>query len=209
MSQPYEAVVCDLLSALLNADALWGRVAKDADLGRRWRQRSLSIITASGGYRPYEDAVAQAAKDVGLPDTAAGDVLARWDDIEPWPSTLDAIRPLTGKVALAIVTNCSDDLAYRGAARVGVPFDVVISAERAGFYKPDPRAYQLALEELSVAPARALFVAGSAHDVTGAARVGMPVFWHNRRELEVPPGGTPIANETSLARLPAVALGVS
>jgi beta-phosphoglucomutase-like phosphatase (HAD superfamily) len=55
----------------------------------------------------------------------------------------------------------------------------VVTAERAGFYKPHPRAYRLALEELNVEPARALFVAGSPADLPGATNVGMPVFWHN------------------------------
>ena len=59
----------------------------------------------------------------------------------------------------------------------------MVTAERAGFYKPHPRAYRLALEELNVEPARALFVAGSPADLPGATNVGMPVFWHNRLGL--------------------------
>ncbi len=54
-------------------------------------------------------------------------------------------------------------------------FELVISAEEAGAYKPDPRPYRLALEKLALDASRVLFVAGSAHDVGGAARVGMDV----------------------------------
>jgi 2-haloacid dehalogenase len=49
--------------------------------------------------------------------------------------------------------------------------------------QPHPQAYRLALEELKVEAARALFVAGSPADLPGATSVGMPVFWHNRLGL--------------------------
>jgi FMN phosphatase YigB (HAD superfamily) len=81
---------------------------------------------------------------------------------------------------LGVVTNCSEALGVRAAARVGVPFRVVVTAERAGWYKPNPQPYQLALCELGVPAERTLFVAGSPFDVPGASGVGMPVVWHNR-----------------------------
>jgi FMN phosphatase YigB (HAD superfamily) len=87
---------------------------------------------------------------------------------------------------LAIVTNCSERLGGKAVASVGVAFDVVVIAERAGAYKPDPRPYRLALDELGVAPERALFVAGSVFDVNGARALGMDVYWHNRAGLPRP-----------------------
>jgi 2-haloacid dehalogenase len=68
-------------------------------------------------------------------------------------------------------------------AKTRIQFTEVVTAERAGFYKPHPQAYRLALEELKVEAARALFVAGSPADLPGATSVGMPVFWHNRLGL--------------------------
>ena len=50
---------------------------------------------------------------------------------------------------------------------------MLVTAERAGFYKPHPRPYLLALEELGVAPdPESLFVAGSAYDLMGTAKAG-------------------------------------
>jgi 2-haloacid dehalogenase len=40
----------------------------------------------------------------------------------------------------------------------------VVTAERAGAYKPRPEPYHYALEELAVAPEAVLFVAGSPND---------------------------------------------
>ena len=67
----------------------------------------------------------------------------------------------------------------------------MVTAERAGFYKPDARPYRLALDALGLAAVDCLFVAGSAYDLYGAAAVGLPVFWHNRLGLRMPPDAPP------------------
>jgi FMN phosphatase YigB (HAD superfamily) len=87
-------------------------------------------------------------------------------------------------------------------AALGSPFAVVVSAERAGAYKPDPRPYQLALDELGLPAERVLFVAGSSHDAVGAVRMGMPVVWVNRLGLPTPPGAETATILSDLATLP-------
>ena len=87
-----------------------------------------------------------------------------------------------------MVTNCSVRLGRAAAARLQVPWDVVITAEEAGFYKPDPRPYRLALERLGVAAGEAAFVAGSGYDLIGTAAVGLRTYWHNRVGLSRPDG---------------------
>jgi 2-haloalkanoic acid dehalogenase type II len=104
---------------------------------------------------------------------------------------------------LAIVTNCSQRLAEMAAAGTGGDFDAIISAERAGYYKTDPRAYLAGAKALGLQPAEILFVAGSAHDVPGAAEAGMKVYWSNRQGLPVPPGAPmPLVNAPDLNALP-------
>ena len=89
-----------------------------------------------------------------------------------------------------------------GVAALGSPFAVVVSAERAGAYKPDPRPYQLALDELGLPAERVLFVAGSSHDVVGAVGMGMPVVWVNRLGLPTPPGAETATIVPDLTNLP-------
>ena len=72
-------------------------------------------------------------------------------------------------VALGVVTNCSEELGAKAVSCTGVGFDVVVTAERAGYYKPDARPYKMALDELGVAAGRCLFVAGSAYDLFGTS----------------------------------------
>jgi FMN phosphatase YigB (HAD superfamily) len=56
----------------------------------------------------------------------------------------------------------------------------------AGFYKPHPAPYRLALAELGLPAQEVLFVAGSGFDLIGTARVGLDTYWHNRVGLARP-----------------------
>jgi FMN phosphatase YigB (HAD superfamily) len=96
------------------------------------------------------------------------------------------LRRLGRDYRLGVVTNCSERLGLLAAMRMEVPFDVVLTSERAGFYKPRPEPYQLALEELGLPADRVLFVCGSAFDLFGTALVGMTTLWHNRVGLKKP-----------------------
>jgi FMN phosphatase YigB (HAD superfamily) len=98
---------------------------------------------------------------------------------------------LQGRIPIGVVTNCSETLGRLAAARTGIRFDTIVTAERAGFYKPHPHPYRLALDELHVQPQDTLFVAGSPYDLFGAPAVGLPVFWHDRIGMMMPPGAPP------------------
>jgi 2-haloacid dehalogenase len=174
----YDAVVFDLLTALIDSWTLWNNVAGSVGDGMKWRRRYLEITYGCGAYRPYEALVREAARDVGLPERLGDELEARWDELSPWPEA-PAILEKIG-VPLAVATNCSNRLGQRAARRVGVQFDFVETAESVGFYKPRPEVYRAVLQRLGTAPERTLFVAGSASDVPGAKGVGMAVYWHNR-----------------------------
>jgi 2-haloacid dehalogenase len=174
----YDAVIFDLLTALIDSWSLWNDVAGSPDDGMKWRRRYLEITYACGAYRPYETLVREAARDVGLPESLGGELERRWSELQPWSEARRVLEKIA--VPLAVATNCSVRLGRLAADRVGVPFAVVVTAESAGFYKPRPEPYRAVLSALGSAPERTLFVAGSALDVPGARDVGMPVYWHNR-----------------------------
>lgn len=200
----YDGVLFDLLTGLLDSWSLWDSVAGSEDAGRRWRAEYLRRTYRTGSYRPYESLVAEAAEAVGLPCGLAPALAERYGDLRPWPGVVDALQALAARsVPLGIVTNCSERLGRVAAACVGVEFACVVTAERAGFYKPDPHPYRLGLEELGLEPARCLFVAGSAFDLVGTATVGLPTYWHDRAGMPAPPEApAPLAHERTLARLP-------
>ncbi|KAF4313842.1 2-deoxyglucose-6-phosphate phosphatase [Botryosphaeria dothidea] len=197
-------IIFDLLTALLDSWTAWDTAASTAlsqdphathsqtsaeTLGRAWRQNYLHLTYATGPYVPYADLVRNAASlTPGLPPTAADLLLfnyTRW--LRPWPEVPETLRQLRSRgYTLAVATNCSAELGHAAAALCGggelgeSVFEVVVTAEESGWYKPAPEAYLAALRKAGVGANEALFVAGSAADVPGAAGAGLRVVWHNR-----------------------------
>jgi 2-haloacid dehalogenase len=164
-TRAYEAVLFDLLTALLDSWKLWNSVAGNEAAGRRWRAEYLKITYAAGEYLPYEDLVARAAHDVGLSRDLAKELGARYAELEPWPGVRDALARLHGEgIRLGVVTNCSEELGR--------------------------------------------IAAGSAYDLFGTAKVGLPTWWHNRANMIAPENApAPLVCRDELATLPAYVLG--
>ena len=198
----YRAVLFDLLTGLLDSWTVWNRVAGSEAAGRNWRAAYLELTYGCGAYRPYETLVAEAALCTGLTDQHAHRLHQHWNEISPWEEAPDVLRKLQKKHKLGVVTNCSERLGRAAAAKLGVAFDVIVTSERAGFYKPRPEPYLLALKELELDPAEVLFVAGSGFDLIGTSKVGLDTYWHNRVGLQRPAAAPPPMRELrSLAGL--------
>ncbi len=204
----YRAVLFDLLTALLDSWSVWDAAAGRVDAGRRWRAAYLRITYRTGAYRPYESIVAEAAAEVGLPAGAADQLVALWPGIQPWPDVKAVLDEIRARLPIAVVTNCSERLGQLAVRATGVAFNSVVTAERAGYYKPDPRTYGLALKELGVEARDCLLVAGSPNDLFGAKALGMDAYWHNRVGLPAPPDmPEPLLESRTLHALPGVIFG--
>src|SRR5262245_45959493 len=57
-----QAVLFDLLSALLNSWTIWDAAAGSQARGRAWRASYLRLTYGCGSYRPYEELVRAAAE---------------------------------------------------------------------------------------------------------------------------------------------------
>lgn len=197
--RPYDAVVFDLLTALLNSWVLWNAVAGSDEDGLRWRKEYLALTYAAGRYEPYEQIIHEAAAAAGIGHETADTLIVRWPELRPWDEAVEVLAELCRRgLRLGIATNSSNALAEHAVAAAGGSFAAVATAESAGYYKPRPEPYRQVLQKLGTTPARTLFVAGSASDVPGALAVGMPVYWHNRIGLPTVGDGQPIRIEKSL-----------
>jgi len=197
----YDAVGFDLLTALLDTLPLWRSAAGDDDTGTRWHTANQRLLRGKP-YRAFDDLVHESATEVGLGRAHATTLLSRWGEAEPWPDTRRALISL-GDTPRFIVTNCSQKLGERAAKPAG-EFAFVMTAEQAGAYKPDPRPYRAALAAIGVEARRVLFVAGSSHDVGGAKRLGMDVYWANRRGARPPDDAAPLVHSSDLGKLAAL-----
>ena len=197
---PFDAVLFDLLTALLDSRTLWNGVAGSEESGGKWRAAYLRRTYEAGRYRPYQTLVAEAAREVGLPPALAACLTARYDELKPWPEAhgvLDALR--REGLELGVVTNCSEELGTAAVSCTGIEFDVVVTAERVGYYKPDSRPYETALAELGATASRCLFVAGSAYDLFGARKIGLSTYWHDRMGMKSPANAPkPLAHHRTL-----------
>ncbi len=91
------------------------------------------------------------------------------------PDALDRLRKAGYR--LGVVSN-SDGRAEEALAAAGLRafFEVVVDSQLVGVEKPDPRIFQLALEQLGIPAADALYVGDIYEvDVVGARRAGMAV----------------------------------
>jgi 2-haloacid dehalogenase len=165
----------------------------------------------AGPYRPYREVLAAAARgiardlDVELSDAAAafGSSVGDWP---PFADSPEALRRLAARYRLGVVTNCDQDLFAASNRRLGVRFDWVITAERVRSYKPNPRHFEVALQEIGLPKERVLHVAQSLfHDHVPAKRLGLSTVWIDRRAGRTGSGATPPAEAEPDAVFPSLA----
>ncbi len=116
----FDAVVFDLLTALINSWTLWNRAAGSATDGLRWRRAYLQLTYTAGLYRPYEDIVRQAAALARVDASCASTLFAEWNTLPPWPETRQVLAALADRVPLGVVTNCSRTLGAAAGTVCGV-----------------------------------------------------------------------------------------
>jgi 2-haloacid dehalogenase len=120
--------------------------------------------------------------------------------VADWPAFADsaaALARLGRHFRLGVITNCDTDLFARSNERLGVHFEWVITAEQLGSYKPNPRNFELALEQIGGPRSRHLHVAQSLfHDHVPAQALGLTTVWIDRRRGRPGSGATPAAVAT-------------
>ena len=90
----YDAVVFDLLTALIDSWTLWNSIAGSPEDGLRWRRKYLALTYQQGAYHPYEAIVRAAAEQSGVGADCADALVRRWDELPPWPETVEVVGAL-------------------------------------------------------------------------------------------------------------------
>lgn len=213
------ACVFDAYGTLFN----FASVAEDCreTLGERadafvalWRDKQLQttwLLAAQGRHRDFwtvtGDALdyALAAFGADAPDLRER-LMTRYLALDVFPEVPDALRRLKARgLRLAILSNGTPAMldSLVKSAKLDDLFDMTLSVEQAGFFKPHPKVYQLALDRLHL-PADAIsFQSSNAWDAYAASAFGMKVVWCNRSRQ--PPErlpGVPDRVIQSLAELP-------
>ena len=96
-----------------------------------------------------------------------------WHRLDPWPDAVPGLRRLKTRYVIAPCSNGNIALIVNMAKRAGLPWDVVLGAEPARAYKPDPEAYLASCRMLDLAPAEVLMVAAHNADLAAARACGL------------------------------------
>ena len=99
------------------------------------------------------------------------------------PGARRALALLRRRFQLAVVTNGYDRVqrARLRAAGLTTRFDAIVTSEKSGFAKPDPRIVQAALLALRVQGKEALYVGDDLHtDLGAASAAGVAFVWIDR-----------------------------
>jgi 2-haloacid dehalogenase len=122
----------------------------------------------------------------GLSEAEINDLNLAWHRLDPWPDVVAGMARLKRRFVLASLSNGNVALMVDMARRAGLPWDVILGAEVARAYKPQPEAYDSAARMLALAPAECLMVAAHPADLAAAAARGLgPAYVH--RPLEYGP----------------------
>lgn len=125
----------------------------------------------------------------------------------PHPEVPDALRRLREHYKLAIFTNSDEDLIAHNVARIGVPFDYVITAERAQAYKPSRHIFEYAYRRMGVTKDETVHVAmGMFLDMKACHELGVRGIWVNRLGQAGNPDWLPYAEVSDLDKAAALLL---
>lgn len=103
-----------------------------------------------------------------------------WHRLDPWPDAVAGLNRLKTAFILGTLSNGNVALIVDMAKNAGLPWDVVLGAEIAGAYKPDPKAYENAAALLDLDPSQCLMVAAHNDDLVAAAATGMKTAFVSR-----------------------------
>jgi 2-haloalkanoic acid dehalogenase type II len=202
-----------LLAALRDVLAPRGIDRPDDELLEAYA--AIEAPAEAGPYLTYREILAAGllgvARGLGVePDRA--EVATFADSVGDWPAfpdSSDALARLHERFRLGVITNCDDDLFARSAARLGIDFDWVVTAQQVGSYKPNVHNFEALRERLhasGIASARILHVAQSLyHDHAPAQRLGIHSVWIDRRHDRAGSGATPPSDAHPDATFPSMA----
>ncbi len=168
---------------------------KGALLSEAWRTRQFEYTWLRVAAREYADfwqvtadalAFAERALRLDLGEDKRARLLGAYLDLDAWPDVPPALESLRrAGIRLSFLSNFTPRMLDAAIERSGLGglFDHVLSTDRARTYKPDPRAYRMALDAFGLDREEILFVPFAGWDAAGARWFGYPTFWVNRMGL--------------------------
>jgi 2-haloacid dehalogenase len=109
----------------------------------------------------------------GLSEADKDHINKVWHRLKPWPDAVEGLTRLKTRYIIGTLSNGNVGLLTRMAKFARLPWDVVLGAETARAYKPQPQAYLASAELLNLRPEQVMLVAAHNGDLAAAASVGL------------------------------------
>ena len=176
------------------------------ELGTLWRTRQFEytwLRTMGQQYVDFwevtEEALVFSCRSLNLqltkPDSDR--LMQSYLELKAWPDAPAALKGLKASgMRMAFLSNFTAamlDQAVKNSGLEGI-FEDHLSTDRVRVFKPDPRAYGMAISAFGLRKEEIAFAAFGGWDAVGAKWFGYPTFWVNRaqgaaEELGVVPDG--------------------
>ena len=147
-------------------------------------------------YRARRDIIATALLELNVTDPGLADSMTmsytaiQKANMHLFPDTLDTLDHLRHRgIRMAMITNGTSQAQREKIELFGLGpyFEVILIEEEAGFGKPDPRIYEMALSKLGLDSVDTWMVGDNlVWDVAGAQRMGIFAVWNDYRGLGLP-----------------------
>jgi 2-haloacid dehalogenase len=171
-------------------------------LAASWRSRYRPAMdTIRSGERPwcnFDDlhrgtlTEVLSELDIELAPADQERLVAEWHRLDPWADTAAGLARLRTRFIIGTLSNGHVRMLVDLTRHGGLGFDVILSAELAGTYKPDPSIYLTAARLLELPPEQVMLVACHEYDLAGAAAAGLRTGYVSR-PAEWGPGSRPHA----------------
>ncbi len=182
--------IFDIRAVGMRAEAVFPGRGNELTLAWRTRQFEYTWLrTLMGRYADFwtvtQEALvfACAALKLELDDMRRERLMAVFLELPLWPDAAPALRKLReAGLRLVFLANLTPAMMEAGVRNNGIAdlFEGLISTDRVGAYKPDPRAYQMGVDALKLPREQIAFCAFGGWDAAGAASFGYPTCWINR-----------------------------
>ena len=109
----------------------------------------------------------------GLSEAEIDRLNKAWHRLDPWPDCVEGLTRLKTKYILGTMSNGNVALMVNMAKYAGLPWDVILGAEPAQAYKPQPETYLTGVCWLGLEPQEVLMCAAHNHDLLAARDCGL------------------------------------
>ena len=165
---------------------------KGGELLKLWRARQFEyqwLHALAAHYADFQQATDEALVfaanelQLTLPRATRTRLVQAYSELRAWPDVAPALAAFKDAgIRVALLSNMTAAMLAANMENAGLQgaFAHVLSTDRIRAYKPEPRAYQMAVDAFALPAEAIVFAAFAGWDAAGARWFGYPTFWVNR-----------------------------